>query len=81
MIHDAKKDKPYSRVGDGLSTPVTLFTDNGMVVTGWWDNYHKFWCDLESDGKELKKEWFGNVLYWADIEFPEGWHYDDEVYR
>lgn len=79
MIHDAKI-KPLTD-HDGVSAPVTLYTDNGMVVTGWWDGNHKYWCDLESDSYGLKKEWFGNVLYWADIEFPEGWHYDDEVYR
>lgn len=79
MIHEAK-EKPWVDP-EGISDPVTLYTDNGMVLTGWWDAHTGFWNCVEVNGRVLYKETFGNVLYWADIDYPEGWHYDKELYK
>lgn len=66
---------------EGISDPVTIFTDNGMVLTGWWNANTGWWNCIESNGRDFDKETFGNVIGWVYIEFPDGWHYDKELYR
>jgi len=79
MVHDAKIEKPPVNK-EGLSDPVNVFTDNQMVLTAWWNAGLKSWECIESDSFGLRKEWFGNVLKWSEIEYPRDWAYDSEIY-
>lgn len=78
MIHDAKIEKPKTE--NGISDPIVAFTSKNMVVIAWWDERSKCWWNLESDSFGIRREWFGDVLYWSEIKFPQGWNYDEEVY-
>ena len=79
MVHDAKIEKPQVNE-NGVSDPVNVFTDNGMVLVAWWDAKQKCWWNIESDNFGLRREWFGNVQFWVEIDFPHYWNYDSDVY-
>lgn len=80
MLHDAKIEKPPVDEREGVSDPVNVFTDNGMILVAWYDGSK--WWDLEGfTDKEVCKDWFGNVLWWSEIKLPSGWFYDSDIYK
>ena len=79
MVHDAKIEKPPVN-SQGVSDPVNVFTDNEMVLTAWWNSKSKCWECIEADDYGIRLEWFGNVVWWAEIEFPTHWAYDSDIY-
>lgn len=72
MIHDVKIKKPETNE-QGISDPVNVFTDNGLVLVAWWDERDKYWHTIDD-------ETFGNAKAWSNINFPTGWDYDSELY-
>lgn len=72
MIRDARIEKPSTN-DMGLSDPVVVFTDNGIVMVAYWDSKDKYWHD--TDGQT-----FANVVRWSEIQFPGGWKCDWSLY-
>ena len=75
--HDAKIEKPQvdSR---GVSDPVNVGTDSGLILVAWWDAKNECWWNVENN--KIKPEYFGNVLWWSSIRIKTGWNYDESVY-
>ena len=77
MIHQVGIDTPL--VGeDGLSDPVNLFGDDGIIRIAQWCEDHKCWLEVV-DGEI---ETYGNrgLCWWSEIQLPHGWAYDSEFY-
>lgn len=80
MKHDGR-EKPKVDI-EGISSPVLLFTDNGLILVGWYDATTGWWNSFEANHNGFSKETFGNVIEWRDIEdYPDDFHIDEEQYR
>ena len=77
MIHQVGIDAPL--VGeDGLSDPVNVFDEDGIIHIAQWDENHKCWLEI-IDGEA---QTYGNkgLHWWSEIHFPHGWVCDSEFY-
>jgi len=75
------KDKPKVDI-EGISSPKIIFTDNGLILIGWYDATTGFWNCIEANHNGFDKETFGNVMEYRDIsDYPDDFHLDEEQYR
>lgn len=77
MIHQVGIDTPL--IGeDGLSDPVNLFDEDGILHIAQWCEKHKCWFEVV-DG-EIQTYGNKGLLWWSEIQLPHGWVYDSEFY-